>query len=59
MKAIERRRFIKESATVAGGVIVAPSYIKNMVTDSPNERVNVAVIGIAGKRERVRGIING
>jgi predicted dehydrogenase len=59
MKSIKRRTFLKNSASVAGGVVIAPAYIRNMVTDSPNERVNVAVIGIAGKRERVRGIING
>lgn len=54
-----RREFIKKSASAAGGVIVAPAYIRNMITGSPNERINVAVIGIAGNRERVRGIIRG
>lgn len=59
MKPIERRTFIKSSVSAAGGVLVAPSFIPNMISNSPNERVNVAVIGCAGKRERVRGIING
>jgi len=59
MKPIKRRTFLKNSASVAGGVVIAPSYVRNMVSDSPNERINIAVIGIAGKRERVRGIING
>jgi len=59
MELIERRKFLKNSASVAGGVIVAPGFIKNMITDSPNERVNVAVIGVGGERERVRGIIRG
>ena len=36
-----------------------PAYIPNMITDSPNERINVAVIGIAGEREGERGIITG
>ncbi len=54
-----RREFIKKTASAAGGVMVAPAYVKNMITDSPNERINVAVIGIAGNRERVRGIIRG
>jgi predicted dehydrogenase len=44
---------------MAGGIIAAPAFIPNMISDSPNERVNVAVIGIAGERERERGIING
>lgn len=48
-----------DSASIAGGVMVAPSFVPNMITDSPNERINVAVIGCAGRRERVRGIING
>ncbi|MDO8952329.1 MAG: hypothetical protein Q7U86_06875, partial [Draconibacterium sp.] len=44
---------------MAGGVMVAPSFVRNMVTDSPNERVNVALIGIAGERPSVRGSIDG
>ena len=59
MKPIKRREFLKSSTSVAAGVFVAPAFIKNMITNSPAERVNVAIIGIAGKRERVRGIING
>jgi predicted dehydrogenase len=30
-----------------------------MITDSPNERINVAVAGISGERPRVRGMIAG
>lgn len=59
MKKTARREFLKKSATAATGAIVAPAYIRNMITDSPGERVNVAVVGIAGERERVRGIIRG
>ncbi len=59
MQNFPRREFIKKTASAAGGVIVAPAYIRNMVTNSPNERVNVAVVGIAGNRERVRSIILG
>jgi predicted dehydrogenase len=59
MKKIARREFLKKSASGAGAAIVAPAYIRNMLTDSPNERVNVAVIGIAGERELTRGIIPG
>jgi len=33
--------------------------MKNLVTRSPNERVNVAVAGISGERPRVRGMIAG
>lgn len=59
MEKTARRDFLKKTATAAGGAIVVPSFVRNMLTDSPNERVNVAVIGIAGDRERVRGIIRG
>lgn len=59
MKPIQRRTFIKNSAGLAGGIVAAPAFIPNMISDSPNERINVAVIGIAGERERVRGIIRG
>ena len=59
MDTTARRKFIKQAATAAGGTVILPSYVRNMITNSPNERLNVAVIGIAGDRERVRGIIRG
>ena len=59
MKTIHRRKFIKESAATAGGIMVAPAYIRSMITNSPNERVNIALAGISGKRPSVRGIISG
>jgi len=59
METKARRNFIKQAATAAGGTVILPSYIKNLISDSPNERINIAVIGIAGNRERVRGIIRG
>jgi predicted dehydrogenase len=59
MKPIKRREFIKSSAITTGAFVVAPAYIPGMITNSPNERINVAVIGIAGDRDRERGIIRG
>jgi predicted dehydrogenase len=59
MKPISRSEFIRKSTALTGGVLVAPAYVKKMITDSPNERINVALIGIAGKRPGVRGIIDG
>jgi len=59
MKSITRGEFIKESATMAGSFVMAPAFVRNMISDSPNERINVALIGIAGKRPSIRGIING
>jgi len=59
MKSIHRRDFIKKSVNTAGGIIAAPAFIKNMITNSPNERVNIGLIGISGNRPRVRGMISG
>lgn len=59
MEPIRRSEFIKRSAAVAGGALIAPAYIRNMISDSPAERINVAVLGISGQRKLVRGMING
>ena len=59
MRPIQRREFIRGSALTASGLAVAPAYIQNLVSKSPNERVSVAVIGISGNRPRVRGMISG
>ena len=56
MKTMQRREFIKTSAVAASTAIAAPAYVKNLVTDSPNERINVALVGISGKRKPVRGM---
>jgi predicted dehydrogenase len=50
MKTLPRRDFIKNSATSAAAFTVAPAYIKNLITDSPNERVNIGLAGISGIR---------
>jgi len=39
--------------------MAAPAIIENMITRSPNERINVALAGISGDRVKVRGMING
>ena len=65
MKTIDRRKFIKKSAATAGGMMVAPAYLKSMISDSPNERVNVGLAGLSGTREPgmfkhgLRGMISG
>ena len=59
MKPIQRREFIKNSATLAGGAVIAPAYIPNFISDSPNERVNIALVGISGERKLERGMIKG
>ncbi len=59
METIARRKFLKDSVSLTTAAFVAPSYIKNMISESPNERVNIAVVGLGGERDRVRGIIRG
>ncbi|WP_170864251.1 Gfo/Idh/MocA family oxidoreductase [Fodinibius roseus] len=56
---MNRRTFLKKGTAAAGGMIAAPAFIRNLVSDSPNERINVAVVGISGERPRVRGIPRG
>ena len=56
---MKRRQFVNKSATAAGGVITAPAFVRNMITRSPNERINIALAGISGDRVKVRGMING
>ena len=56
---MKRKEFIKCSAMAAGAAFAAPAYLRNMISDSPNERINIAVIGISGQRKNVRGMING
>ncbi len=56
---MKRRQFVNKSTAAAGGVITAPAFIKNMITRSPNERINIALAGISGDRVKVRGMING
>jgi predicted dehydrogenase len=59
MELLSRRDFIKGSTTLTAGLAVAPVFIPNLISDSPGDRINVALLGIAGKRPSVRGIING
>ena len=59
MKPIGRKDFIRQTASLAGGAIVAPAYVRNMISKSPNEKINIAILGISGQRKNVRGMING
>ncbi|MBI4623509.1 MAG: Gfo/Idh/MocA family oxidoreductase [Verrucomicrobia bacterium] len=59
MKTIHRRTFIKDSVFAAGGIVAAPAFVNNLITNSPNKRVNIALAGISGNRPRVRGMISG
>ncbi|MGB4293933.1 MAG: Gfo/Idh/MocA family oxidoreductase [Bacteroidales bacterium] len=56
---MKRKEFIRSSAMAAGVAFAAPAYLRRMISDSPNERINIAVIGISGQRKNVRGMING
>ncbi|HQG56542.1 MAG TPA: Gfo/Idh/MocA family oxidoreductase [Bacteroidales bacterium] len=56
---MKRKEFIRSSAMAASVAFAAPAYLRRMISDSPNERINIAVIGISGQRKNVRGMING
>jgi len=56
---MRRRQFVNASTVAAGGVITAPAFVRNMITRSPNERINIALAGISGNRVKFRGMING
>ncbi len=56
---MDRRKFIKNSGYTSGMMALAPVVIKDFVHNSPNDTLNVAVVGISGNRPRIRGMIGG
>jgi len=56
---MDRRKFIKNSGYTTGMMAVAPVVIKDFAGNSPNDTLNVAVVGISGNRPRIRGMIGG
>lgn len=46
---INRRQFVRNATALAGAGLWLSSHSKRAQSDSPNERVNVACIGIGGK----------
>ncbi|HUU28826.1 MAG TPA: Gfo/Idh/MocA family oxidoreductase [archaeon] len=50
MESMDRRKFIKRAGTSAVGLVAAGPFIKSgFAKDSPNDRVNVAVMGIRSR----------
>jgi predicted dehydrogenase len=50
MESLARREFLKKSAASTAGVVAgAPAIAKNLATQSPNDTINVAVIGIRSR----------
>jgi len=50
MESLDRRAFMKKSAASAAGVMVAaPAVIPDLAARSPNDTVNVAVVGIRSR----------
>ncbi len=50
MESIDRRGFLKKSAVAAAGMVIsAPAVKKSWAKNSPNETVNLAVVGINGR----------
>ena len=55
MKAMNRRGFLKKSCVTGAGMFAsAPMVTKNLIKNSPNDRVNIAIIGVSGKRKHIR-----
>ncbi len=46
--AMKRRRFLQDATVASSGMIAAPGIIKNMISQSPNEALNIGVIGCKG-----------
>lgn len=50
MESIGRRGFIKKSAVATAGMVMgAPAIMKSWAQKSPNETINIAVVGINGR----------
>ena len=50
MKSIDRRDFLKKTAVTTAGIMVsAPAIKKGWAKASPNETINIAVVGIHGR----------
>ncbi len=49
MSHTSRRRFIKTAVAMGGGVIAAPAFISTLRGESPNELLQVAVVGCNGR----------
>src|SRR5205809_4423367 len=45
MSSTSRRQFLKKTALTAGAVSAAPAVHRGFASGSPNDRVNVAVVG--------------
>ncbi len=45
---LSRRRFLSLSATVGAGLFAAPAFVRSQ---SPNSKLNIALIGVGGKGE--------
>ncbi|MBE9510240.1 MAG: Gfo/Idh/MocA family oxidoreductase [Bacteroidetes bacterium] len=44
-----RRKFIKKTVTGTAGIIIGAPLAKNVFAESPNDRINIAVVGIRSR----------
>jgi len=50
MKPLNRRNFLRKSAaSTTAAMVAAPSLAKNLATQSPNDTINVAVVGVRSR----------
>ena len=45
---MKRRKFVKNKVVALAGAAVAPAYIKHLISESPNEKIQIGVIGCKG-----------
>lgn len=45
---MKRRNFLLDTSLASSGLVIAPSIVKNLKTNSPNEQINIGVIGCKG-----------
>jgi len=45
---MKRRNFVKNKVVTMAGAAIAPAYIKHLISQSPNEKIHIGVIGCKG-----------
>lgn len=58
MKRASRRQFIKNALAATGGAVAVPSFVSALRADSPNESLQVAVVGCNGRGQSHMGGLN-
>lgn len=49
MKNLSRRNFVKKTTLVAAGAFAVPQFDIARSAESPNNKLNVAIVGVGGR----------